>query len=130
MAEQALTHTRTKGSAVSEEADPFRGRCRRIISQPPGFLKVIAIHTLLVTPSIPSFFYNLTHIHAFKMKSVSCNEISGLSCDFVSEADSAEEAKRGLILHGMTDHKDLLDSLSEEELMKMMEHLDEVLSKE
>jgi len=31
-ATKVATHTRTKGSAVSEEADPFRGRCRRIIS--------------------------------------------------------------------------------------------------
>ena len=61
------------------------------------------------------------------MKSVSCKEISGLTCDFVSEAETAEEAKNGLLEHGMSKHLNLMVSLSEEDKKKMMDHVDEVL---
>jgi predicted small metal-binding protein len=54
----------------------------------------------------------------------------GGDCDFVATGETAEEVKMALFVHAQKAHKDMLASMSPEELNKIAQKMDEILSKQ
>lgn len=61
------------------------------------------------------------------MYSLSCKELGSAQCNHVIEAETIEEAKQMLVEHAQLTHADLLDSMSEAELLAMNEKVEELL---
>ncbi len=73
---------------------------------------------------IGSILYNLIQarleVLGF-MKKLSCANLGKPECHFVAEGETAEEVKGKMMAHAKEMHPDVLDSMSEEEMMKMMD---------
>ena len=61
------------------------------------------------------------------MYRLSCKDLGSVQCDHVIEAETIEEAKQILVEHAQSAHADLLDSMSEAELLAMNEKVEELL---
>jgi predicted small metal-binding protein len=58
------------------------------------------------------------------MMKLSCRDM-GADCDFAATGDTAEEVKKKMTDHAMTDHKAMMDGMSETEKKDMMAKMDE-----
>jgi len=63
------------------------------------------------------------------LKRLGCRDVGG-DCDFVATGETAEEVKMALFVHAQKAHKDMLASMSPEELNKIAQKMDEILSKQ
>jgi predicted small metal-binding protein len=61
------------------------------------------------------------------MMKVSCKDL-GESCDFVAEGSSVDEVKQRLMDHGMSEHREMMEKMTEDEKSQMMMKIDEVLA--
>jgi predicted small metal-binding protein len=61
------------------------------------------------------------------MKHLKCKDVSGQTCDFVSEGESDNDVKMKLIKHGKEVHKEMMEGLSDEEHKDMEKKMDELL---
>jgi len=64
------------------------------------------------------------------MKTLGCNDVSGLACSYVAKGETDEQVMEDLKNHGNTVHpeeiKKMMEGMSEEELMqKMKENIKE-----
>jgi predicted small metal-binding protein len=60
------------------------------------------------------------------MMSLSCRDM-GADCDFRATGDSAEEVKDKMMKHAMSEHKEMLDKMSEREKNDMMMKMDKMM---
>lgn len=63
------------------------------------------------------------------LKRLGCRDVGG-DCDFITTGETAEEVKMALFVHAQEAHKDMLANMSPEELSKIIEKIDGILSKQ
>lgn len=62
------------------------------------------------------------------MKSLSCKQMGNSDCEYVAEAETAEEVKQKMWEHAEHIHKDKIASMSEEEKEKANGMMDQILA--
>ena len=55
------------------------------------------------------------------MMSLSCKDMGATDCDYTAKGETVQEVKDNMMKHAMSDHKEMLDKMSEEGNRSMME---------
>ena len=61
-----------------------------------------------------------------KFMTLSCKDM-GAACEYVAEGQSKEDVKKIMMDHAMTDHKEMMDKMSDVEKDEMMKKMDALI---
>jgi len=64
------------------------------------------------------------------MMSVSCKDMGATDCDYTAKGETAQDVKDDMIAHAMSDHKEMMDMMSESEKSSMMAKMDMAMKTE
>jgi len=71
-----------------------------------------------------------TREEATRMMSVSCKDMGATDCDYTAKGETAQDVKDDMIAHAMSDHKEMMDMMSESEKSSMMAKMDMAMKTE